>query len=168
MSLWFQYVDTWSDGLGKYTGYWGETNGLFFCFKFAIRACVLSHVRLSLTLWTVAHQAPLSMEFPRQEYWSGLPLPAPGDLSNSRIEPVYPTSPALAGRFSTNKPPGKPVLWDVSMKHRVSILSNIRRNWRFKVLSLPIRKRVCAKRESKRIVATQDETQLYSRILYNC
>ena len=40
----------------------------------------LSHVRLFVTLWTVAHQAPLSMGFFRQEYWSGLPFPSPGDL----------------------------------------------------------------------------------------
>ena len=42
----------------------------------------LSHVHLFATPWTTAHQAPLSMGFPRQEYWSGLPLPSPGDLSN--------------------------------------------------------------------------------------
>ena len=52
----------------------------------------LSHVRLFVTPWTVAHQAPLSMGFSRQEYWSGLPFPSPGDLSNPGIEP---TSPAL-------------------------------------------------------------------------
>ena len=40
----------------------------------------LSHVQLFMTPWTVAHQAPLSMGFPRQEYWSGLPFPPPGDL----------------------------------------------------------------------------------------
>ena len=55
--------------------------------------------------WTVAHQAPLSMGFPRQEYWSGLPLPSPGDLPNPGTEPE---SPALAGRFFTTEPPGKP------------------------------------------------------------
>ncbi|KAM7226722.1 hypothetical protein CapIbe_022867, partial [Capra ibex] len=49
-------------------------------------------VRLFVTPWTVAHQAPLSMGFPRQEYWSGLPLPVPGDLPDPGIEP---TSPAL-------------------------------------------------------------------------
>ena len=42
--------------------------------------CVLSHVRLFATPWTIAHQVPLSMEFSRQEYWSGLPCPTPGDL----------------------------------------------------------------------------------------
>ena len=44
----------------------------------------------SATLWTVAHQAPLSMEFSRQEYWSGLPFPSPGDLPNPGIEPMSP------------------------------------------------------------------------------
>ena len=50
-------------------------------------------------------QAPLSMGFPRQEYWSGLPFPPPGDLPDPGIEPV---SPALAGRFFTPEPPEKP------------------------------------------------------------
>jgi len=58
--------------------------------------------------WTMAYQVPLAMEFSRQEYWSGLPFPAPGDLSNSRTEPSFPESPALAGRFCTNVPPGEP------------------------------------------------------------
>ena len=55
--------------------------------------------------WTVAHQAPLSMRFSRQEYWSGLPFLSPGDLTNPGMEP---TSRALAGRFFTTEPPGKP------------------------------------------------------------
>ena len=50
---------------------------------------------------TVAHQAPLSMEFSRQENWSGLPFPSPGDLPNPGIEPAPLASPALAGRFFT-------------------------------------------------------------------
>jgi len=50
-------------------------------------------------------QDPLFMGFPRQEYWSGLPFPSPGDLPDSGIEP---TSPALGGRFFTAEPPGKP------------------------------------------------------------
>ena len=45
-----------------------------------------SHGQLSATPWTVAHQAPLPMGFPRQEYWSGLPSPSPGDLPNLGIE----------------------------------------------------------------------------------
>ena len=52
------------------------------------------------------HQAPLSIGLPRQEYWSGLPFPSPGDLPNPRVEP---TSPALAGRFFTTEPSGKPI-----------------------------------------------------------
>ena len=66
--------------------------------------CVVSHVRLFATLWTVAHQAFLSMEFSWQEYWSGLPFPPPGDLLDSGIEPV---SLALASRFLSTAPPGK-------------------------------------------------------------
>ena len=59
-------------------------------------AQMLSHVQLFVTPWTVALQAPLSMEFSRQEDWSGLPFPPPGDLSNPGIEPA---SSALTGRF---------------------------------------------------------------------
>ena len=51
------------------------------------------------TPWTVAHQGPLSMGFPRQEYWSGLPFPPPEGLPNPRIEPGSLASPALAGGF---------------------------------------------------------------------
>ena len=54
----------------------------------------VSHVQLFATPWTVAHQALLSMGFSRQEYWSGLPCPPPGDLPNPGIEPVSPMSPA--------------------------------------------------------------------------
>ena len=65
----------------------------------------LSRVQFFAAPWTVAHQAPLSMGFPRQEYWSGLPFPSPGDLPNPGIEPW---SPSLAGRFLTTEPPGSP------------------------------------------------------------
>ena len=58
----------------------------------------------SMTPWTTVHQAPLSMGFSRQEYWSGLPFLSPGDLPKPGIKPV---SPALAGRFFTTEPPGK-------------------------------------------------------------
>ena len=53
----------------------------------------------SVTPWTVAHQVPLSMESSRQEYWSGLPFPQPGDLPDPGIEPASLMSPELAGRF---------------------------------------------------------------------
>ena len=67
-----------------------------------------SCVRLFVTPWTVAHQAPLSTGFFRQEYWSGLPCPPPGDLPDPGIKPVSLMSPALAGVFFTTEPPGKP------------------------------------------------------------
>ena len=70
---------------------------------------MLSHVQLFAIPWTVARQAPLSMGSSSQEYCIGVPLPPPGDLPDSRIELVPPVSHALAGRFFTSEPPGKPV-----------------------------------------------------------
>ena len=72
--------------------------------------CVFRCVRFFATPWTAAEQAPLSMEFSRQEYWSGLPFPTRGDLPDPGIKPVSLTSPALAGRFFTLAPPGKPLV----------------------------------------------------------
>ena len=60
-----------------------------------------SHVPLFVTLWTVACQAPLSLEFSRQEYWSGLLCPSPGELPSPGIKPTSLTSPSLAGGFCT-------------------------------------------------------------------
>ena len=68
----------------------------------------LGHVQLFAIQCKVALQAPLSMECFRQDYWSGLPFPTPGDLPNPGIEPVSVGSPALAGGFFTTVPPGKP------------------------------------------------------------
>ena len=64
----------------------------------------LSCVQLFATLWTVAYQAPLSMEFSRQEYWSGLPFPAPGDFPDPGITPGSPT---LLADTLPSEPPGK-------------------------------------------------------------
>ena len=64
----------------------------------------LSHVRLFVAPWTVVYQAPLSMGFSRQEYWSGLPFPSPGDPPDPGIEPG---SPALQADALPSKPPGK-------------------------------------------------------------
>ena len=77
--------------------------------------CVLSHVQLCATPWTVACQTPLSMEFSRQEYWSGLPFPTSGDLPDLGIKPTSPVSPALAGRFFTPAPTGKPKVFIASL-----------------------------------------------------
>ena len=83
--------------------------------------CVLSHfswVQLCATLWTVGRQAPLSMGFSRQEYWSGLPCPPPEDLPDPVMECKYLMSPVLAGRFfitsTTWETPRYSYLW-----HRV-------------------------------------------------
>ena len=66
---------------------------------------LLSCVPLFVTPWPVACQAPLSMGFSRQEYWSGLPFPCPGDLLNPGVEPG---SPALQADSLPSEPPGKP------------------------------------------------------------
>ena len=73
-------------------------------------AYMISHfscVQLFATPWTIAWQAPLSMGFSRQEYWSRLPGPPPGDLPHPGMEPASLMSPALAGRFLPLAPPGK-------------------------------------------------------------
>ena len=73
--------------------------------------CVLSsfsYVQLFMTPWTVAHQAPLSMGLSRQEYWSGLLFPPPGNLPDPGLEPASPVSPALAGGFFNARSPRKP------------------------------------------------------------
>ena len=72
-----------------------------------VKVKLLSRVRLFVTLWTVAYEAPLSMGFSRQEYWSGLPFLSPGDLPYPGIKSTSPVSPALAGRFFTAEPRGK-------------------------------------------------------------
>ena len=62
-----------------------------------------------MTPWTVARQAPLSLEFSRQEDWSGLPFPPPRNISDPRTESESVAPPALASRFFTAEPPGKPI-----------------------------------------------------------
>ena len=73
--------------------------------------CMLSHVWLFETPWTVAHQAPLFMEFFRREYWSGLPFIPPGDLPDPVTEPESHDSPSLQADSLPLAPPGKPLLW---------------------------------------------------------
>ena len=72
--------------------------------KWKVKVKSLSHVRLLATPWTAAHQAPLSMGFSRQEYWSGLPFPSPGDLPDPGIE----LGSHIGGRFFVIEPSGKP------------------------------------------------------------
>ena len=86
-----------------------KTNNFWGCnVQHGVHAQLLSYVQLFESSWTIAHQAPLSMEFSRQEYWSGLSFPPPGDLPNPGTEPVSPASSTLAAGFSTTVPPGKP------------------------------------------------------------
>ena len=88
--------------------------------EFAKNVCMcvcaqsLSCVQLFVTLWTVACHTPLSMEFFRQEYQSGLPLPSPRDLPGPGIEPASIASPLLAGKVFTTALPGKSIFsdWD--------------------------------------------------------
>ena len=72
--------------------------------KVKVKAKLLSRVPLFATPWTIVHQVPLSMEFSRQEYWTGWPFPSPGDLPNLGIEPE---SLALQADSLPSEPPGK-------------------------------------------------------------
>ena len=83
-----------------------------------------------VSLWTIACQAPLSMEFSRQEYWSGLPFPPPpGDLPNSGIEPRSLASPALADRFFTTVPPRKPILTNLEVNRKLPFIFSTMKQW---------------------------------------
>ena len=79
----------------------------------------LSHLQLFATPWTAAYQAPPSMGFSRQEYWSGLPFPSPGDLPDPGIEP---RSPTLQADALTSEPPGKVVVFSNLRLSHVSFL----------------------------------------------
>ena len=83
----------------------------------------LSCVRLFATPWTVAYQAPQSMEFSKQEYWSGLPFPSPGDLPNPGIKPRYPS---LQADALLSEPPNKykkkPRCWMMRISSPVTLL----------------------------------------------
>ena len=81
---------------------------------------VLSCTWLFATTWTVVCQAPLSMRFLRQEYWSGLLFPPPGDLPDPEIKPVSLASPVLAGRFFITVSPGKHKSWSLTLDQRLT------------------------------------------------
>ena len=77
---------------------------LYICIIGMVKVKLLSRVQLFASSWTVAYQAPQSMDFSRQEYWSGLPFPSPGDLPNPGIQPG---SPSLQADALPSEPPGK-------------------------------------------------------------
>ena len=83
--------------------------------------CSLSRVQLFATLWTVAHQPPLSTGFSRHEYRSGLSFPSPGDLPNPGMELMFLASPSVAGRFFTTKE-----FWEASGKPRTLYMGHFR------------------------------------------
>ena len=82
---------------------------VYLCMYVGVHAQSLSCILLFATPWTIAYQAPLSVEFSRKESWSRLPFPTPGNLPDPGIEPVSLVSPALVGRFFTTALPGIPM-----------------------------------------------------------
>ena len=91
---------------------WQKGSRMGRCFGARWCSCyTLSRVLPFVTPRTVVCQAPLSTEFRRQAYWSGLPFPIPGDLPDPGIKPVSPAASALAGMFLTTALPGKPTFW---------------------------------------------------------
>ena len=77
-------------------------------------AKLLQSYLLFAILWNLAYQTPLSLGLSRQEYWSWLPFPLPGDLPNPWIKPTSPVSPALVGRFFTTETLGKPYIYIIN------------------------------------------------------
>ena len=82
----------------------------------SLDASLCSRIQLFVTFWTIACQAPLSMEFSTQEYWSGLPCPPPGDLPNPGIKPESPASPALQADSLLLSHQGSPNFLDTALK----------------------------------------------------
>ena len=100
-----------------------------------VRACMLSRfccVQLFAIPWTVAHQAPLSMGFSRQEYWSGWQCPSPGDLPDLGMEPTSHVSPTLAGRFFTTEPPGKPQTSMITPRPKSGVFWETQNDWGYR------------------------------------
>ena len=94
------FIFVWFISIQHFTSFSGNRISLFYILK--VKGKSLSRVRLFVTPWTVAYQASPSMGFSRQEYWSGLPFPSPGNLSKPGIKP---RSPALQADALTSEPP---------------------------------------------------------------
>ena len=88
-----------------------------------------------MTVQTVACQAPLSIGFPREEYWNQLPFPSPGHLANPRIELI---SPSLAGRFFTAEPPGKPPVAVLAHFYTFKRKDGQKQSWGQDMSSVPV------------------------------
>ena len=116
------------------TEYWAEISVLYNRSLLVVCVCAqsLSCVWLFAIPWTIAHQAPLSTEFSRQEYWSGLPFPIPGVIFLTGIELMSLESSALTSRFFTTAPSGKPSNQQVSLVDYLAVCT-----FQFHSLSLP-------------------------------
>ena len=107
-----------------------ERNELGFVVRVKVKS--LSRVQLFETPWTVTYQALLSMGFSRQEYWSGLPFPSPGDLPDPAIEP---RSPALQADSLPCKPPGKLVIYALYYVEAGSLYAHFLETFLFSIIS---------------------------------
>ena len=113
MHSWDLYIgeDNWK---GREREKEHETTEHTMCCCLVTKSCLIL-----CDLWTIACQAPLSLGFPRQDYWSGLPFPSPGHLPDPGI---IPASPALAGGLFTTEPPGKPKYTIEIHKYKVNLI----------------------------------------------
>ena len=109
---------------------------------------MLSRVSLFMTSWTVAHQAPLFMEFSRQEHWSGLPLSPPGCLSDPGMQP---RSPALQADSLLSEPPGKPKYRYMCNQIYVCVCIQTTETVRRKKLFLYRATKFCAKKLTQKV-----------------
>ena len=123
----------------------GHASSLFGPLPKKVKLKLLSHVRLFATPWTVAYQAHLSMGFSRQECWSGLPFPSPGDLPDPGNEP---RSPALQADALPSEPPGKPRALTCYLINLIRNLKNVIMLMRF--FSSPFKESLIPLRVDKR------------------
>ena len=122
----------WAGRENKVKGRWAWM--VRYCRKRKAKVKLLSRVRLFVTPWTVAYQAPPSVGFSRQEYWSGLPFPSPGDLPDPGIESGSPT---FQADTLTSEPPGKPH-WVTKSWIKLKQLSTYYYGWNyFKNMAMP-------------------------------
>ena len=125
----FNKVSRWSWRAVRFENHCSALLGHGCCCCLVAKSCYDSFA----TPWAIVCQAPLSMGFPSQEHWSGLPFLSPGNLPNPPIEP---TSPALAGGFFTTEPPGKPALGIVSeVKSRLPYQVDHMAHWEVNLLT---------------------------------
>ena len=115
------------------------TGEIVFYFLFTVCVCSVTQWCCdSFNPWTLPCQAPLSLEFSRQEYWSQLLFPSLGDLPNTGIEPKSLVSPELAGRYFTTVPPGKPFMFTRESHFKTVIMPLKAFSFRFHFISFKL------------------------------